>query len=275
MNKRPGLGDTVGHPGLVPGETKRKGLEYPQEWTAARICNRPRQTHTFPTHQMQPAKTFLRWEFALAAVAIAVGGASLHWDLEISQRMQELHLPGDINKAIQLSEAFGHSIGPIAIFATLLWIDVANRDKLRSACIFTAICAVLANAFKYMIPRTRPHSVDSSPIEILTSWDTWGIPWTGSWFEEEIRSFPSGHSATAVAFAIGLSHVYPRGKWIFGGVAATACLQRMVSSAHFLSDIMGGVTVALCVSVLFWRSSSTLDEPCQDENSQCIPTSSL
>jgi membrane-associated phospholipid phosphatase len=79
------------------------------------------------------------------------------------------------------------------------------------------------------------------------------VPWSGSWFEEAVRSFPSGHSATAVALAIALSWIYPRGRWVFAVLAFMACLQRLVSGAHFLSDIMAGSDIAVLVSLVFYR----------------------
>lgn len=190
-----------------------------------------------------------------AILACFVGLAVLSWDLEISRLAQKLKIPGDLNKAIQLSESFGHTAGSIAIFAILLVVDIENRPKLWRAALFTALCGIAANAAKIVIPRYRPHSLDNSPYDIVSGWDTWCMPWTGSWFDEQLRSFPSGHSATAVALAIGLTQVYPRGRWMFGAMAAAACLQRLVSNAHFLSDIMGGIIISLLMSLWFWKTS--------------------
>jgi membrane-associated phospholipid phosphatase len=198
-------------------------------------------------------------------LASVVGVVCIPWDLEISQSVQSIKIPGDLRKAVNLSEAFGHTIGPVAIFFTLIWIDIRNRKKLFKAALFTAICGISANAAKYVIPRLRPHSLDMAETEIASSWDTWGTPWTGSWFDEHLRSFPSGHSATAVAFAIGLYQVYPRGKWIFMTIAGLACFQRLVSSAHFLSDIMGGTVLSLLISLWFWRGDNS-----KNEQPECI-----
>ena len=191
-----------------------------------------------------------------ALVACAVGVACQTWDLEISNLVHTIKIPGDFRKALSLSESFGHASGGIVIFATLLWIDLKNRRKILQAAFFTLICGLASNATKLVVPRYRPHSLNLSEIEIASSWQTWGVPWTGSWFEEQLRSFPSGHSATAVAFAIGLTQVYPRGKWIFASLATLACLQRLESSAHFLSDIMGGVVISMVLSLWYWNDSS-------------------
>ena len=206
-----------------------------------------------------------------ALIACAVGVACQNWDLEISGFVRTVKIPGDFRKAISLSESFAHASGGIVIFATLLWIDFKNRPKLLQAALFTLICGIAANAAKIMVPRYRPHSLDLSDVEIASSWQTWGVPWTGSWFEEQLRSFPSGHSATAVAFAIGLTQVYPRGKWIFASMAALACLQRLESSAHFLSDIMGGVVISLVLSLWYWKDSNCSKSQHDCELQESIP----
>jgi membrane-associated phospholipid phosphatase len=204
---------------------------------------------------------------ALAACAIGLIGQT--WDLEISRRAQLFKVPGDLRKAISLTEAFAHASGAIAIFGTLLWIDFGKRPQLWRAAMFVLICGALANAAKIVIPRYRPHSLDQSATAIETSWQTWGMPFTGSWFDENLRSFPSGHSATAVAIAIGLTQVYPRGKWIFAFMAAGACFQRLYSSAHFLSDIMGGVAISMIVALWYWRNAPVPPNLCDLPDSNC------
>ena len=197
-----------------------------------------------------------RTRMAIGALAACLAGlACTAWDVETSRFFSDLKIPGDLRKAISLSETFAHTSGTLVIFATLLWIDIKNRRQIIRAGIFTLICGGVANAAKILIPRNRPHSLDEAETEILSSWQTWGVPWTGSWHEEQFRSFPSGHSATAVALAIGLTQVYPRGKWIFATLALFACFQRLESSAHFLSDIMAGSAISMLISIWYWKPS--------------------
>lgn len=190
----------------------------------------------------------------MLAIAFAVVGViSSFWDLEISRLATSIKIPGDLRKGIHLSEAFAHFSGVVVILGTLLIVDIKNRARLIQACLLVTTSGVFSNAAKYIIPRYRPHSLDQASIPIQSSWETWGVPWSGSWFEEAVRSFPSGHSATAVALAIALSWIYPRGRWVFAVLAFMACLQRLVSGAHFLSDIMAGSDIAVLVSLVFYR----------------------
>jgi len=101
-------------------------------------------------------------------------------------------------------EIFAHTLGCILILGTLLWIDDRNRKKLWNASVFILFSGLLANLAKYVIPRNRPSTFDTEPWNLLnpdrdpeakalSSWDVWGRPFTESWFDESIRSFPSGH----------------------------------------------------------------------------------
>jgi membrane-associated phospholipid phosphatase len=129
---------------------------------------------------------------------------------------------------------------------------------------FVILSAVVANAAKYIIPRHRPHTLDD--LWPSSTWETFGSPFTKSWFDESVRSFPSGHTATAVAMAIGLSYVYPRGRAVFFFMAILASLQRLFSGAHFASDILTGLTITLALGIawLWLASRKPARQPHQD-----------
>ena len=196
----------------------------------------------------------------LAAVFLLAAMLAVPWDLEISQAVRKTKIPGDLRRFIYLMEIFAHTLGCILILGTLLWIDEKNRKKIWNASMFVLFCGILANLAKYVIPRNRPSTFDLEPWNLLnpdrdpqakaiSSWEIWGQPFTESWFDETVRSFPSGHAATAVAMAIGLTYVYPKGKPLFLLMASLAALQRLVAGAHYLSDIL--VSFALTILVAF------------------------
>jgi membrane-associated phospholipid phosphatase len=165
-----------------------------------------------------------------------------------------LKIPGDLRRMMQFGEVFAHTLGCFIILGSLLWIDVRNRGKLWLASAFVMICGTMANAAKYLIPRHRPYTY--TDIFPETSWETFGSPLTKSWLDESIRSFPSGHSATAAAMAIGLSYVYPRGRWLFLSLAILAAAQRLFSGAHYASDILAGVSITFLIAVAWiWLAS--------------------
>lgn len=213
----------------------------------------PARPNMQQTSEVSPSPyRYAYWTAAFVAAVITLV-ASLSVDIELSNRVRGLKVPGDVQKAINLCETVAHGSGCFAILASLLWIDQWNRHRLWRAAFFTAICGITSNLAKYSIPRIRPNALMNQDPPISSSWDTWGVPLSGSWFDEASRSFPSGHSATAVALAIGLSHVYPRGRWIFAMLACGACFQRLFAGAHYLSDIMGGVAISIAFVPLIYR----------------------
>lgn len=181
------------------------------------------------------------------------------WDVALSTSTVKLRIPGDLRRLLQFGEVFAHSLGCTVILGSLLWIDVKNRAKLWRAVAFVVVCAVAANAAKYVIPRHRPYTYKELFPD--SSWETFGSPLTKSWFDESLRSFPSGHAATAAAMAIGLSYVYPKGRWLFLSLALLAIAQRLFAAAHYASDLLAGVMITF--SILFawlWLGSRTQRE---------------
>lgn len=179
----------------------------------------------------------------IAAICVAsYDGNVVHW---VAQR----DLPGDIEKALQLSEAFAHGSGVIAIFAALLLIDHTKRRRIVSMIGMVVIAMVLANWAKTLVSRSRPYNFE----ELAQMADTWFPEPTREGWETGIRSFPSGHSATAAAMAFALSNLYPRGKYLFVVLALLACLQRIASRSHYPTDVLAGVTIAAAVSLIWQR----------------------
>jgi len=182
-------------------------------------------------------------------VGLAVIPCIWFGDTELSMGLAQMELPGDIDKAVQISEVFAHGPSVLAILATVWWIDIERRRKILFAGGMTLLSSLVANSLKYVFSRVRPHSAD-----IVDGSASWLPLFHGSFWDSTQRSFPSGHSATAVALAIGLSIVYPRGKFFFATFAILACLQRIVSQAHYPSDVLAGIAIALlCCSVcMIW-----------------------
>jgi len=169
-------------------------------------------------------------------------------DLQISVWARQQKLSGDFEKAIQLSEVFAHGSGVISIFLILLWTDINNRRRIWNVAAYVLVVGVLANVAKYFMPRLRPNS----GVEITDIYATWLPVLTGISRRSGELSFPSGHSATAVALAIALTILYPQGKWLFTTLACLAIWQRVYSGAHYPSDCLAGAGIALAIACL-WR----------------------
>jgi membrane-associated phospholipid phosphatase len=111
---------------------------------------------------------------------------------------------------------------------------------------------VLANVVKQAVGRMRPRA-----LEVDRIWDSFvgwfpmfraNIPHGLS--SSDCHSLPSGHAAAATALAIGLSVLYPRGRWLFAYFAVLASLQRIETNAHYVSDTMAGAATGCLVCAL-------------------------
>jgi diacylglycerol kinase family enzyme len=63
-------------------------------------------------------------------------------------------------------------------------------------------------------------------------------------------SFPSGHSASAAAFATGVALESPQAGMVIAPLAAAVAYSRLHVGAHWLSDVVGGVAIGAGVALL-------------------------
>ena len=199
----------------------------------------------------------LLWRIAIGLAIVglcglAASGLIMRWDRSISTALRAGDLPGDVRKAIQLSEAFAHGSGVVTILLCILLASArARRPAIWSIVLMTAICGISANLLKAAFARARPYTYDAETpvVADVTGWEFLG---TESFWDASQRSFPSGHTATAWALAFGLSLLFPRATAVFLFLAIMATYQRLFSGAHFPSDTMAGFGIAClgCAAVL-------------------------
>ena len=189
----------------------------------------------------------------LAAVFGVLAAAAMFVDVPLAKLVLaesaggKHFLPGDLRKFIALNEFFGHAVGAALILLTVFVLDHAARPRVPALMLFAYGPGILADVIKFSVGRIRPLRFDwSLPITdsfvgffpaIFKSHNLLLSGWT-------IQSFPSGHTATAVGLAIGLSRLYPHGKWLFATFAALVAIQRVDAGAHWLSDTMASACVA-------------------------------
>lgn len=201
------------------------------------------------------------WHFTIALTVLGMLSLLLSFplmniDSAISRTIRLGDVPGDLRKAIELSEAFAHASGVVAILSALLLATRKSRGGIWLAVIMTGLSGASANLMKAAFKRSRPYTYDEQPpvTPDITGWEFLG---TGSFWDASVRSFPSGHTATAWALAISLSMIYPRAKYLFACLACLATYQRLFSGAHFPSDSLAGFGIAClaCALVLSFERS--------------------
>lgn len=101
----------------------------------------------------------------------------------------------------------------------------------------------LRGIVKDLVDRTRPDAAARRGEYVFCE---------GEHHESDFNSFPSGHTAGAVAVARAIGREYPSARPVALGLAATAGVAQVVRSKHFVSDVMAG-------AVIGWAAETLID----------------
>ncbi|WP_330261379.1 phosphatase PAP2 family protein [Streptomyces sp. NBC_00539] len=116
--------------------------------------------------------------------------------------------------------------------ALLLAVTGGRRGRRAAAAGLTgmAVAEVLSNGVgKRLVPRERP------PKEWFHADEVEDRP--------DSSSFPSGHTAAAVAFTAGVSEKWPEAGALCLAVAVAVAVERVHSGAHYPSDVAAGAVI--------------------------------
>jgi membrane-associated phospholipid phosphatase len=202
-------------------------------------------------------------------------------DLPVAEWFRDHRLPKELNRYLNFAEVFGHGIGVAMIclgafvldsslrFPSLTWPAIRwptyqpTAHKRHAARMLGGLVAgpLLVLLLKQLVDRVRPRAADFSEATDVFSTFGRGLLAAGAGEGSDLHSFPSGHSATAAALASILIWKYPRGRWFFVLLAASACLQRLASSAHYPSDACLGAAIGvLGAAIVLGREESPAEE---------------
>jgi undecaprenyl-diphosphatase len=124
--------------------------------------------------------------------------------------------------------------------------SAAVYDARRRAWMFMIVAmatsGIVENVIKFAVGRDRPRfflrdgTMDFHPFRLHIG----------------DSSFPSGHTQSICSAMLALSIIYPPLRTLFLVVAVLIASSRVVIGAHYLSDVVGGIWLAV-VAVLYWR----------------------
>lgn len=97
-----------------------------------------------------------------------------------------------------------------------------------------SLATIIKSAIKHRVDRTRPH-------HWLNGGDYKARP--GKSGDPALNSFPSGHTAGAIAMAAALGRDFPRLALPLNGAAAAIAAVQLPRGKHHLSDIMAGAVI--------------------------------
>jgi membrane-associated phospholipid phosphatase len=232
-----------------PAATEREKVTMGKPTDSRTIYDFWRQSSHVVTSTAYPVQQIRAMLLIMGLLLALVSAVMSGWDANLSFLSSNWPLPGDLRKAIDLSEVFGHGAGATAILVSIYLIATNRRSVIGVAILITLLSGLAANGLKICFVKIRPYA--QGTIQVITSEDQAAVDApssvelvSASFWDARQRSFPSGHAATAWGLAIGLSLVFPRGWPLFTCFACLASLQRLTSGAHFASDVLAGAGIA-------------------------------
>jgi membrane-associated phospholipid phosphatase len=191
---------------------------------------------------LRPNWTF---QFAWPALLALLGVAAMSVDMPLAQWFHVKSFPRDLKKMCDLAEVFGHGFGAAMILVTVFVLAPDRRARLPRVVIAAYLAGIAGTISKLAYSRQRPNKMEGLETTVFNSFGSW-FPFFST--NSDWQSFASGHSAMAAGLAIGLSWLFPRGRWLFAMFAALVMLQRIASGYHFLSDTLWGTAIGWLVA---------------------------
>jgi membrane-associated phospholipid phosphatase len=218
--------------------------------TAGSESSHDSATQRLPVCHAGPSRGRRGW--LACGLFVAAGFLAMGIDVPLSRALAQgstLQANGSmrvwLTDSLGSMEPFGKPPVIVAVsLAVYLCCGSRRRAAFRIAGSFL-LASLAANAVKLCIARVRPRQFDFGGTVL----DTFrGICW-GTAGGSANQSFPSAHTTVAVAFCLALSTVFPRGRWLFAGLAALVALQRIECGAHYLSDTLFAASLAWMIHV--------------------------
>ena len=208
---------------------------------------------------LAPRPVIRRWVHPHLAAALLLLllalGASVFFDGAIAKNLHGSSLPGDIERLVDLTESFAHGSGVAIILISVFILVPEQRRRMPRLVACPLLAGIAATLLKLIVPRVRPISMMDNIDGVIGHWGAgWGHPGPVESLYA-VESFPSGHTATAFGLAIGLSWVFPRGRWLFLTLAVLAGFQRIMLTAHWTSDVIAGAMLGLVIAGVLTQSS--------------------
>lgn len=168
----------------------------------------------------------------------------------------ETHLPGLESLLPRLSRSANYGV---LWFGTAGALGLTGRPPLRRAALRGTVAIMAASPLVNMIVkhafRRRRPLLDLVPPGRIR----WRVP--------SSHAFPSGHSASAAAFATGVALEAPRRVSVpIALMAAGVAFSRIYTGAHYPGDVLGGVGVGVAAGLgtrLVWPSRPSAGHLCR------------
>jgi membrane-associated phospholipid phosphatase len=179
-------------------------------------------------------------DFTLLAILLATCAALLLLEfLGVRTTLSlESRMKGDVKRESRWLAQYGQSVCTPVAAALVASLDRAHGLRHAAVILIAVIAAsILCMVLKRTFGRVRPGREGSGRFL--------GPTLRHANFRE---SFPSSHSACAVALSVTLAAYYPHAALVFGTLALVCAGLRYVLDAHYPSDVLAGIALGYSVA---------------------------
>lgn len=220
----------------------------------------------------ESGRSWLRVGQVSAALLLLSLTSFLILDHPLSGSLKAHRLKGELTNLFQAAEHFGTPYGATLILVTMWIILPDTRRRVSRTAVGAITAGLLSNLVKLLVTRLRPGVFDfAEPIQASVI----GFFQFGAGGSRH-QSFPSAHTAFAIAFAVLLGDLFPKARIWFLGIGVLVALQRVTTSAHYPSDVFAGAAVGWVTASIFLGPSalSRFYDRLEDRYFPCSPSSS-
>jgi undecaprenyl-diphosphatase len=154
-------------------------------------------------------------------------------DRRLFVRAARLDLPVLDRVLPRLTGAADHGMLWFGVAAALAVGGTTSRRAATRGVASLAVASAIANGpAKYLVRRHRPTLDAVPPLRLLA-------------VQPRTTSFPSGHSASAAAFATGVSLEQPWLAPVVGSMAAGVAYGRVHTGVHYPADVVAGLAIGV------------------------------
>jgi membrane-associated phospholipid phosphatase len=156
-----------------------------------------------------------------------------------------LEFKGDVKRETRWLAQYGQSVCTAVAAIFVIQIQPPATRVRDTIILVAAVLAtsIISMVLKRLLGRIRPNRENAGHFT--------GPSWKHANYRE---SFPSSHSACAVALTVGLANLYPHLAITFWALALITAGLRYLLDAHWPSDVLGGIALGYAVAWGVWRA---------------------
>ena len=200
----------------------------------------------------------MRSTLLIVLAAVVAAALVLPWDGVISHWAVAVHLGGDVRRTFETLQQYG-DLGTLVLTGLIIWLlDPTRRRRLWDLALASGLTGLACLVLKILVGRPRPALAEPwgflGPIERFPMPDgQGGQNWLHTWNlgvrgVSDLWSMPSSHTAAAMALSLFLVSIYPRLRPLAVAMVVIVGLGRLLTGAHYPSDLLAGAAVALLIA---------------------------